>query len=129
SDAERRFMARHGPSDSAILRDAGAEQGWGEPGYSLYERVTIRPALAITGITGGYQGPGAKAVLPARASAKLNLRLVPEQNPREIERLLRAHVAKIVGPGVRMTIRTQGSALPVVLDRRHWAMRAAAKAY
>jgi acetylornithine deacetylase/succinyl-diaminopimelate desuccinylase-like protein len=64
-DVERGFMARNGPSDAEILRDARARKGWGERGYSLYERTTICPALTVNGITGGYQGPGGKAVIPA----------------------------------------------------------------
>ena len=71
-------MARMGPSDIQILRDAQTRAGWGERGYSLYERTTIRPALTINGIASGYHGPGAKAVIPARALAKLNFRLVPD---------------------------------------------------
>src|SRR5215831_19465351 len=87
--AEREFMAANGPSDEQILRDAKAELGWGELGYSLYERTTIRPSLSVTGVTGGYQGEGVKAVIPSSATAKLNFRLVPDQDPAEGERLLR----------------------------------------
>ena len=78
---ERATMARNGPSDATVLRDAGAAQGWGEEGYTLHERTTIRPALTINGLVGGYQGPGGKAVIPAVASAKLSFRLVPDQDP------------------------------------------------
>src|SRR5262249_54532509 len=53
---ERAYMARTGPLDVQILWDAQAEQGWGECGYTLYERTTTRPALTINGIMGGYQG-------------------------------------------------------------------------
>ena len=95
---QRAYMAKVGPSDAEILSDAGAERGWGERGYSLYERTTVRPALSVNGISGGYQGPGVKAVIPARASAKLNFRLVPDQNPHEIDQLFRAHVRRISPP-------------------------------
>ena len=54
---EREYMARVGPKDEDILRQAGVSKEWGETGYSLYERVTVRPALTFNGITGGYQGP------------------------------------------------------------------------
>ncbi len=53
SPEERAYMARVGPSDGDILRDAGAERGWGERGYTLHECTTVRPALTINGITGG----------------------------------------------------------------------------
>ena len=60
SDAERTFMERMGYPDARILQDARAEKAWGEGGFTLYERTTIRPALMVTGITGGYQGSGSQ---------------------------------------------------------------------
>jgi acetylornithine deacetylase/succinyl-diaminopimelate desuccinylase-like protein len=129
SEGEREFMAESGPTDEQIRWDAGVRLGWGERGYSLYEHTTIRPALSITGITGGYQGPGVKAVIPARAAAKLNFRLVPEQDPHEIEQGVRAHLARITQPTVRSTVRAFLRATPALLERSHPAMRAAARAY
>jgi acetylornithine deacetylase/succinyl-diaminopimelate desuccinylase-like protein len=129
SEAEREFMADNGPSDVQLLRDAGMHKGWGERGWSLYERVTIRPSLSVTGITGGYQGAGVKAVIPARATAKLNFRLVPDQQPEEIEQLFRQHLAHTVPPTVCATIRQYLSAHPALIDRHHPAMQAASMAY
>ena len=77
------------PLDLDVLRSAEAQNGWGETGYSLYERTTLRPALTINGLVGGYQGPGGKGVIPTRALAKLSFRLVPDQDPSEIDRLFR----------------------------------------
>lgn len=126
---ERAYMNRVGPSDEKILQDAGAAMGWGEPGYSLYERTTIRPAITVTAIHGGYQGGGVKAAIPTRAVAKLNFRLVPDQDPQEIDRLFRKYVAKITPPGMRIRIRTFASARPVLIDRNHPAVMAAMRAY
>jgi acetylornithine deacetylase/succinyl-diaminopimelate desuccinylase-like protein len=126
---ERAYMARVGPSDEEVLRDAGAERAWGERGYTLYECTTVRPVLTINGITGGYQGPGVKAVIPARASAKFNFRLVPEQDPHEIDRLFRAYVARVALPTVRILIKTHLVAQPAVVDRTHPAVSAAMEAY
>jgi acetylornithine deacetylase/succinyl-diaminopimelate desuccinylase-like protein len=126
---ERVQMARSGPTDAEILRDAKVGRGWGERGFSLYERTTIRPALTINGIAGGYQGPGGKAIIPAEASAKLNVRLVPDQRPDEVARLLRAHVRRTLPPTVTWRLRGSSGAMPVVLDRNHPAMDAAARAY
>jgi len=53
----------------ANLQDAKVEQGWGEPGFSLYERTTIRPALTLNAMAGGHYGAGAKSIIPARAIA------------------------------------------------------------
>jgi acetylornithine deacetylase/succinyl-diaminopimelate desuccinylase-like protein len=129
SAAERDYMTEIGPMDSQVLQNAQAETGWGERGYTLYERTTIRPALTINGIVGGYQGTGVKAVIPARAAAKLNFRLVPDQDPGEVERLFRQHIARTTPPTVRSTIRTYFLAKPALVDRRHPAMRAAVVAY
>jgi acetylornithine deacetylase/succinyl-diaminopimelate desuccinylase-like protein len=78
---ERGFMASNGPTDAQLLKSARTVKSWGERGFTLYERTTIRPSLTVSGIAGGYQGAGPKSVIPARASAKLNFRLVPHQNP------------------------------------------------
>lgn len=129
SDAERRSMACAGPSDRSILLDAGVAAPWGEVGYSLYERTTIRPAFTVNGLTGGYQGEGGKSVIPARASAKLSVRLVPDQDPGEVEALVRRYIARWTPPGMRTVVRTQAGTPPVEIERGHPAMRAAALAY
>ena len=126
---ERRFMADSGPSDSDFLAAAGAEAGAGEPGYTLYERATARPALTVTGVSGGYTGAGSKAVLPAHSLARLDLRLVPSQRPEEIERLVRRHVEARTPPGARFRVRRLAATRPAVIDPEHWTMRAAAWAY
>jgi len=129
SERERAYMAAVGPDDAKILRNAGASTSWGELGYSAYERTTIRPALAVNGIVGGYQGEGAKAVIPRRAVAKLNFRLVPDQTAEEIERLFRTHVARITPSTVRATVRALVAANPALVDRSHPVIRAAVLAY
>jgi acetylornithine deacetylase/succinyl-diaminopimelate desuccinylase-like protein len=126
---ERARMACTGPSDDQILQDAQAEAPWGESGYSLYERLTLRPALTINGISGGYQGPGGKGVIPDRATAKLSFRLVPDQDPQEIDRLFRCYIRKITPPTVRAIVRTISSAKPVLIDPHHTAIQAARFAY
>jgi acetylornithine deacetylase/succinyl-diaminopimelate desuccinylase-like protein len=129
SAAERDFMARTGPTDSEILRNAQVIQGWGESQFTLYERTTIRPSLSINGIGGGYQGDGPKAVIPARVKAKLSFRLVPDQDSKEIDRLVRQYLADILPAAVRISVKTQSSARPTVLHRNHPAMMAAGQAY
>jgi acetylornithine deacetylase/succinyl-diaminopimelate desuccinylase-like protein len=126
---ERAYMRDVGPSDAQILRDAGATMGWGESGYSLYERTTIRPALMLTGIVGGYQGSGVKAAIPTHAVAKLNFRLAPDQDPDEIDRLFREYVAQIAPLGVQTRVRTLMRAKPALVDRTHPAIVVAARAY
>ena len=129
-ESERSYLRRVGPRDDQILRDAGTSHPWGENGYSLYERTTLRPALTINGIEGGYSGSGHKSVIPATAAAKLNFRLVSGQDPREIERLFRRHITRIVPPAVTASVHaSELAAHPVMVDRDHPAMRAATEAY
>ena len=128
--AERSLMRRTGPPDAAILREAHVPAPWGEPGFSLYERTTIRPALTLNGITGGYQGTGPKSVIPPKASVKMNIRLAADQDPGEVESQVRAHVRSVTPATVHTTVRRLGSsAAPAVLQRRHPAMAAASAAY
>ncbi|MEW5755938.1 MAG: dipeptidase [Pseudomonadota bacterium] len=129
SQEERAYMKEYGPSDVEILHHAGAEHAWGEPGYTLYERTTIRPALTNTGIVGGYQGMGPKAVIPHRAMAKFDFRLVPDQDPAEIERLFRRYVDGNTPSTVRSFVRRHSLATPAMISRRHPAIRAAFSAY
>jgi acetylornithine deacetylase/succinyl-diaminopimelate desuccinylase-like protein len=116
-------------SNAQILEAAQSKLGWGERGYSLNERITLRPALTINGVSGGYQGPGSKGIIPSRASAKLSFRLVPDQDPHEVDGLFRRYIARITPPAVRAVVRTLSGAKPVLIDPHHPAMRAAAFAY
>jgi acetylornithine deacetylase/succinyl-diaminopimelate desuccinylase-like protein len=126
---ERRSMAQHGPTNGEIQRDAGIRSQWGERGYSLYERTTIRPSLDVSGIAGGYAGSGVKGIIPDRARAKISFRLVPEQDPDEIERLFRSHLARIAPTEARIKLHTHSKARPVAIDRKHPALQAAFLAY
>ena len=128
-DGERAFMATTGPSDEQILQDAKIESGWGESGFSLYERTTIRPALTVNGMVGGHHGRGSKSIIPARAIAKLSFRLVPDQRPQEIAQLFRDHIERITPADVRSSVRTFSPIEPALMDRNHPAVRAAAFAY
>jgi acetylornithine deacetylase/succinyl-diaminopimelate desuccinylase-like protein len=84
--------------------DTGTEEV-GEAGYSTPERLWIRPTVEVNGILSGYTGEGAKTVLPSRAMAKVSFRLVPDQDPREIERVVAAHVNRVAPHGVEVEVR------------------------
>ena len=127
--AEREYLSEAGPSDQQILRNAGVKRPWGERGFTLYERLTLRPALTLNGITGGYQGSGGKGIIPAHATAKLSFRLVPDQKPEDVETLFREHIARITPATVTSSVRTVSRANPAVVDPRRPVMRAAASAY
>lgn len=129
SEKERDFMARSGPSDDEILRDAKVGEGWGESGYSLYERTTIRPDVGVNGIAGGHAGPGVKGVIPTRALAKLSFRLVPDQDPQRVAKLFCKHIARVTPPTLRSKVRTMSPVHPALVNRQHPAVQAAALAY
>lgn len=77
-------------------RAVGAPGYFGEKGFTTIERLWIRPTLELNGIWGGYQGEGAKTVIPAKAYAKFSTRLVPNQNPQKIAKLVERHVRKLL---------------------------------
>ncbi len=129
SDKEREFMAQTGRRDAEILHDAGLEHGWGEAGFSAYERTTTRPALTINSLTGGHQGVGAKSIIPSRAIAKLSFRLVPDQKPDKVARQLREHIKANATPTVRTSIKTFSPIAPALVNRNHPAVRTAVAAY
>jgi acetylornithine deacetylase/succinyl-diaminopimelate desuccinylase-like protein len=126
---ERVYMESAGASDDQILRDAGVTRAWGEAGFSLYERTTLRPALTINGITGGHQGPGGKGIIPARASAKVSFRLAPQQDPHQAEYLFRQYIRFLKPPGLQIEIKKHSASAPTILSRQHPIMQAAARAY
>jgi acetylornithine deacetylase/succinyl-diaminopimelate desuccinylase-like protein len=104
-DEATREAIRALPFDLAGFEgEVGASGLNGEAGYTLLERLWIRPTCDVNGLLSGYTGEGAKTVLPARAMAKVSFRLVPDQNPARVAELLRAHVARVAPPEVRVTI-------------------------
>jgi acetylornithine deacetylase/succinyl-diaminopimelate desuccinylase-like protein len=85
-------------------REVGAPGLNGEAGFSLLERIWIRPTCDVNGLLCGYTGEGAKTVLPARAMAKVSFRLVPNQRPARVRELLEAHVTRVAPPEVKVRI-------------------------
>ena len=104
SDEVREALAAVPGDDQAELESLGLKSWWGDPDYTPRERRNVRPTLEVNGISGGYQGPGIKTVLPSHAFAKLTCRLVVGQDPEEVVRLLERHVAKVTPPGVTATV-------------------------
>ncbi len=90
--------------DEQFRAEAGSPALGGEPGYTVLERLWTRPTCEVNGLLSGYTREGAKTVLPARAMAKVSCRLVPDQDPAEIERLMQAHVARVSPAGVTTTV-------------------------
>ena len=96
-----REQMRSLPFDDEHFRaETGAPALGGEKGYTVLEQLWTRPTCEVNGLLSGYIGEGAKTVLPAKAMAKVSCRLVPDQDPVEIERLMHAHVARVAPAGV-----------------------------
>ena len=82
------------------------EETFGEEGYTTLERASARPTLDCNGIWGGFQGEGAKTVLPSKAGAKISMRLVPDQEPEKIEKLFTDYVKKISPKTVKVNVKS-----------------------
>jgi len=100
-----RKQTRSLPFDDEPFRaETGSPALFGEKDFSTLERLWMRPTCEVNGLLSGYTGEGAKTVLPAVAMAKVSCRLVPDQTPAEIDRLMRAHIARVTPPGVTVTV-------------------------
>jgi acetylornithine deacetylase/succinyl-diaminopimelate desuccinylase-like protein len=111
-DRVRRLTARERANTRRLpfrtkewLASAGNPRApWGEREFHVLERIWARPTLEVNGIWGGYQGEGAKTIIPSRAGAKISMRLVPDQTPEEIARKFTAYVTKIAPREVKVTV-------------------------
>lgn len=128
SDAERELF-RQVPFDEARFKaEAGLRATPGEAGYTLLERLWARPTLDCNGIGGGFQGEGAKTVIPAEARAKISCRLVPNQDPQEITTKLAAHLKALAPEGVEVSVTELHGARPALTPIDAPAVQAAARA-
>jgi acetylornithine deacetylase/succinyl-diaminopimelate desuccinylase-like protein len=104
SEDEHRQFARVPFDEAALKQTYGLEALQGEAGFTPTERNWARPTLDVNGIWGGYQGPGAKTIIPAWAAAKLSCRLVPDQDPKAVAQALRDHINDIRPKTVRLSL-------------------------
>lgn len=129
SPDERAEIAALRFNEAAYLTQVGASAAIGEPGYSTLERQWTRPTLEVNGLWGGYQGPGSKTVVPSEAHAKITCRLVPDQEPEEVETLVTRHLESHVPHGTTLTIVAgDHRARPARIAREHPVLLAAAEA-
>lgn len=129
SSEERGMLAKYNFDEAGWLAETGAPQAWGEPEYTLIERLGARPTLDVHGIIGGYTGPGGKTVLPSTVHCKLSMRLVPNQDPQKIAAAFREYVQKIAPPTVKIEIMGGHGAPATITDLEIPAMKAAETAY
>jgi len=129
TDEERAAYAALPFDERAWADESGVPEPMeGERGYTLRERLSARPTFDINGIWGGYAGDGAKTIIPATASAKLSTRLVPDQDYREIEELMRRHLESIAPPTVRVEVKVIHGGAPAITPLDHPGVAPAARA-
>ncbi len=100
----------------------------GEAGYTTLERTGVRPSLDVNGIWGGYIGEGTKTVIPSKATAKISMRLVPDQDYREIAKLFERHFKAVAPKSVRVRVKSLHGGMPYVAPTDMPAYRAAERA-
>lgn len=125
---EREEMAKLPFDEAAYRKELGIRETFGEEGYTTRERVSARPTCDVNGIFGGYEGKGAKTVLPAWGGAKVSMRLVPDQKPETIARLFTDYVKKITPPGVDVEVTYLHGADPVIVEAEGPIVEAAMEA-
>jgi acetylornithine deacetylase/succinyl-diaminopimelate desuccinylase-like protein len=113
----------------ALQKASGAGALEGEPGFLAFERTGSRPTLDANGFVGGFTGDGKKTVIPARASAKVSLRLVPDQDPVAIRAAIEYQIKSLTTPGVEVKVEVLGSAPPVTCTVDNAAAKALRAAY
>ena len=102
TDEERKELNKRPFNIDEFKKSINVDEVAGEKGYTTIERLGIRPSLDVNGIWGGYTEEGAKTILPSKASAKISMRLVPDQKSKKIDNLFEDHFKLIAPEGVRV---------------------------
>src|SRR5690625_4191650 len=125
---ERELIAKIEGED--YKQTTGAPETVSEKGYNAKEHTMGRPTLEINGIYGGYQGEGSKTIIPSTATAKITCRLVPDQDPKQIQELLKNHIEKVKTTGVEVDVSLEKqSAKAYKVDPNHPLIKIAADCY
>jgi acetylornithine deacetylase/succinyl-diaminopimelate desuccinylase-like protein len=128
-DAQEKAELNRLPMDEAFyLQQTGVPALWGEPDHTPVERVAVRPTLEVNGMLSGFTGAGAKTVIPSYAMAKLSMRLVPDQNPDDVDRSLREYLSAQVPPTVRWELDSYGGAPASITDQHSKGIDALSRA-
>jgi acetylornithine deacetylase/succinyl-diaminopimelate desuccinylase-like protein len=129
SPEEKTSWARLPFDEEEFLREkVGSPALVGEEGFAVLERLWARPTLEVHGIVGGFMGEGAKTVIPAKASAKISMRLVPRQDPREILAAFQKEVERLTPRGLRVEVKALSLAEPVLMSPSNSYIQSAARA-
>jgi acetylornithine deacetylase/succinyl-diaminopimelate desuccinylase-like protein len=112
-----------------LRNEVGSTKLVGETKYSVLERIWARPTFEVHGIAGGFTGVGSKTVIPAKATAKVSIRLVPRQDPEKIVASFRQFVKKHAPRGIKLDVRVLTSSPGLVVNPGHPAIQIAARAF
>ena len=126
---ERQAINENATTAANILAETGAPAVWGEADYTIPERIGARPTLDVHGIRGGFIGEGQKTVIPAQVTAKVSMRLVPDQDPAEIAQLFEQHIQNISPKTMQVSVELLAGSESAVVDISASAIEAAARAY
>ncbi|MEM7333486.1 MAG: dipeptidase [Chloroflexota bacterium] len=130
SDLERDTLARVPYGEKELLDNSGVPQPWGEPDFTIVERIGARPTLEICGMWGGFITEGFKTVIPSQAHAKISCRLVPNQDPARIRQLVSDYLQALAPSTVKVELfNDEGGAPAFVAPIDSPEVQAAAKAY
>ena len=128
TETEREAFKRVPFDEAEFAEDLSLTATPGEAGYTVLERLWARPTLDVNGVGGGFQGAGAKTVIPAEAMAKISCRLVPDQRPDEIFEKLRAYLLDLAPPGLTAEVENLHGGEPALTPLESPAVKAAARA-
>jgi acetylornithine deacetylase/succinyl-diaminopimelate desuccinylase-like protein len=112
-----------------LKNEVGSKCLTGEPGYTVFERTWARPTLEVHGIAGGFTGAGAKTVIPAKATAKVSMRMVPDQDPEKILASFKKFVADHTPAGIETQVRVLSFGPAIMVNPDHHAIQVAARAF
>jgi acetylornithine deacetylase/succinyl-diaminopimelate desuccinylase-like protein len=128
SPSTRAVLRQQGPADAELRATAGGAILSGPRKWTALERTTVRPAVVTTGMIAGGSGEGGRNSIPRSAQARLNLRLVPAQNPLEEAKRLARHIRRLIPPGISVRLDLQSSTPPTAVDVNHPVARKVAAA-
>jgi acetylornithine deacetylase/succinyl-diaminopimelate desuccinylase-like protein len=119
SKAEHKALAALPWKEKDFRKTVGAPELCGEKGFSIVEQLSCRPTLELNGIWGGYMGEGSKTVIPSKAFAKISARLVPNQDPPKIAKLVERHIRKLLPKSVKCDFKVLSMGKPWVAPYSH----------
>jgi acetylornithine deacetylase/succinyl-diaminopimelate desuccinylase-like protein len=125
---ERDELARLPIDDKHFLEVTGAPALYGEAGFTVNERTGARPTLDVNGMLSGFTGEGSKTVIPAWAMAKISMRLVPDQNPKEVHQQLIRYLEEHAPKDIRWELTVMAGGSASISDRNNIGVRAMGKA-